>query len=443
MSIVLITILMFASMILLLLTGRQIFFIIGAIGTFSALALWGVGGENMPFIGGYSFMGWYPLLALPPFIFMGLTLARSGIADRLFQALYLWIGHIKGGLAMADVGLSCLVAMMSGTNIASEVTSCSISLPAMLKRKYDKSLVLGIILAGGGLGFLIPPSVVFILYGVIAKVSIGHLWLAGILPGILLASMYLAYIGVRCHLNPKLGPSIPPEQQVGWGEKFRALRVGISPVILIFVVLGLLFMGVTTIIECSAIGAVGAMACAAINRRLNWKILREVMDETMQIASMMLWIFAAALLFSAVFDGLGAKYALGHILALAPGGRWGILVIMQISFLLMGMVLDDTAMLLIVAPLYIPIVANLGFSLVWYGVLYTINCQMAMITPPFGYNLFIMKGLIPHVVPDSGITITDIYRSAIPFIGIQVACLGIVMAFPQIALFLPNLFFKG
>jgi tripartite ATP-independent transporter DctM subunit len=444
MNVIAITVLMFASMILLLMTGRQVFVILGAIATIAALALWGVGGERMPFIQTYSYLHWYPLLSLPPFVCMGLTLSRSGVADKLFQALYLWIGPLRGGLAMADVGLSTLVSAMSGTNIASMVTSTSISLPAMLKRKYDKTLVIGTVLAGGSLGFLIPPSVVFILYGMIAKVSIGHLWLAGILPGLLLAALLIAYIGIRCRLQPHLGPAIPPEERVDWGEKFRTLRAGIAPVILIFVVLGLLFMGVTTLIECASIGATGAIVIAALNHRLNWKMFRGIMDETLKITTMILWIFVAAMLFAAVFDGLGAIHAVETILTTVSGGNpWGMLIVMQLSFFLMGMVLDDTAMLVIVAPLYIPIVANLGFSLVWFGVLYVLNCQMAFITPPFGYNLFVMRGLIPYVAPGSGITITDIYRSALPFIGIQAVCLVSIMLFPQVALFLPNMFFSS
>jgi tripartite ATP-independent transporter DctM subunit len=253
MNIVLITVLMFSSLLLLLLTGRQIFVIVGAIGTIAALALWGSGAYNMTFIAGYSFMKWYLLLAIPPFIFMGLMLAKSGMADRLYQAVYYWMGSIKGGLAIADIGFSCLIAAMSGTVEASLVTSTTISLPQMLKRKYSKLLVVGEVMAGGGLGFLIPPSVVFIIYGIIASTSIGHLWMAGILPGILLASLYIAYIGIRCRFQPYLGPSIPPEEQVSLGEKFRALRVGIAPIVLIFIVLGLLFMGVTTTLECAAI----------------------------------------------------------------------------------------------------------------------------------------------------------------------------------------------
>ncbi len=439
MSIELITILMFSSMMLLLLTGRQIFLVVGAVGTIAALALWGRGGEFMPFTGVWAIITtWYPLLALPPFVFMGLILARSGVADRLFQALYLWMGRVKGGLAMADVGLSCAVAAMSGTNVASTVTSTTISLPQMLKRKYHKSLAVGVVLAGGGLGFLIPPSVNFIFYGLIAKVSIGHLWVAGILPGFLLASMYLAYIGIRCHFQPHLGPPIPPEERIGWGEKFRALGAGIAPVILIFVVLGLLFMGVTTLVECSAIGATGALVAALIHRKLNTQVIREAMHETLSASCLILWIFSAAILFSAVYDGLGAAKVIEPILRMAPGGALGTIVVMQLTFILMGMILDDTAMLLIVAPLYIPIVAKLGFSLVWYGVLYVVNIQMAILTPPFGFTLFIMKGVAPKEV-----TMADIYRSVWPFICIQATCLGLLMAFPQIALWLPSIVFGG
>jgi tripartite ATP-independent transporter DctM subunit len=240
-----------------------------------------------------------------------------------------------------------------------------------------------------------------------------------------------------------MGPPVPPEERVGWGVKFRTLGAGIAPVILIFLVLGLLFMGVTTLVECAAIGAVGAMVCAAINRRLTRKVIAETTHDALVVTTMFMWIVMAALLFSTVFDGLGAVYAMGDLLRLAGGGNWGTLIMMQASFFLMGMFLDDTAMLLIVAPLYIPIVANMGFSLVWFGVLYVLNCQMAFLTPPFGYNLFIMRGLIPIVAPKSGITITDIYRSAIPFVGIQITCLSLVMVFPQIALLIPSIVFPG
>jgi tripartite ATP-independent transporter DctM subunit len=333
---------------------------------------------------------------------------------------------------------------MSGTNVAATVTAATIAMPSMLKRNYDKLMITGIVQAGGALGFLIPPSIVFILYGVIAKVSIGHLWVAGILPGILLAVMYIIYIGIRCKIQAHLGPPIPVEERATLNEKFRALGAGIAPVILIFIVLGLLFMGVTTLIECAAIGAVGALAAAAINRRLSFQIIKETVEECLAVTCMVLWIFAAALTFGAVFDGLGAVHAMANLLEMFSGGSpLGTIIVMQLSFILMGMVLDDTAMLLIVAPLYIPLVADLGYSLVWFGVLYVVNCQMAFLTPPFGYNLFLIKGLIPTVAPKSGIGMGDIYRSVIPFVVIQAICLLIIVFVPQIALFLPSIVFGG
>ena len=325
----LVALFMFTSMLGFLITGREIFAIIGGIGTIAALALWGAGGEDMNFMAGYSFMKWSPLLVIPLFVFMGLTLQKSGLADKLFDAIYLWMGPLKGGLGMGTIGLCALIATMSGESAAGTVTAGTIALPSMLKKKYDKRLVTGIVQAGGALGFLIPPSIVFILYGMIAKVSIGQLWLAGAVPGFILAAMYVVYIGVRCKLNPQLGPPIPEEQKVPVGEKFKALGTGIAPLILIFAVLGLLFMGVTTIIECGAIGAAGSMVCAAVYRRFNWKMLKDVMDETMMISSMFIWIFVAAILFSAVFDGLGAIHMVENMLhSLAGDNKWMVMIIM-------------------------------------------------------------------------------------------------------------------
>lgn len=439
MSVTVIALLMFSSMILLLVTGRQIFIIVGAVGTIAALCLWGSGAEDMPYLGGFSYMKWYPLLALPPFVLMGYTLSKSGLADRLYDTMYLWAGRMPGGLAMGTVGICALMATMSGLSFCATVTAGTISLPAMLKRKYDKKLATGVILAAGALGFLIPPSIVFILYGMIARVSIGHLWIAGILPGVLLATMYVIYIGVRCRISPELGPPLPPDQRVDWRKKFRSLSSAISPIILVFMVLGLLFSGVTSLIECSAVGATGALIIAALNKKLTRQNFNEILQNTLHVSVMILWIIVAAILFGAVFDGLGAVHSAENILNIVGGGnRWHILIAMQFSFILMGMVLDDTAMLLIVAPLYIPLVADLGFDLVWYGVLYVLNCQMAYITPPFGYNLFILRG-----IASKEITVADLYRAAIPFVCIQATCLAIIMIFPQIALWLPNRVFGG
>lgn len=452
MSIEIIAAIMFGSMLALLITGRHILFIIGSVAAVSTIALWGTGGADMVYFATYQFMDWYLLVAFPMFIFMGFTLSRSGVGNKLFQAIYLWMGHIKGGLGMGTIGLCALIAAMSGANVAATVTAGTIALPEMLKRKYDKIMITGLVQAGGALGFLIPPSLVMIIYGLIARVSIGHLWVAGIMPGVLLASMYIAYIGIRCHRNPKLGPAIPPEERVGWGAKFRALGAGIGPVLLIFAVLGLLFLGVTSLVESSAIGACGSLVLAAINRRLSWAMMKDIVDEVARVTSIILFIFLAAMLFGAVYNGLGAVHAVEHIFAMIGLGKWGTMILMMLSWYAMGTVMDDTALLVIVAPLYIPIVLGYGFSLVWFGVLYIINMQSAFITPPFGYNLFIMKSIIPGIekhLRDSGfkiespITLVDLYRSALPFVGVQICCMALVLAFPQIALWLPGVVFPG
>ena len=435
MNIQIIALVMFLSMAMLLISGRYIFVAVGSIGAIFAIALWGTGGIDLTFFSAYSFMKWYVLLAIPPFIFMGLILSKSGVADDLYEMIHKWFGGIAGGLAMGTIGISAMIAAMVGEATCGTVTAGLIAMPAMLKRKYNKLMVTGVVQAGGALGFLIPPSVIFIIYGIIARVSIGHLFLAGAIPGILLAVMYVAYIGIRCRRNPSLGPPLPVEERVNWRGKFSSLKGGIAPVVLIFAVLGLLFMGVTTVMESAGVGAVGAIVCAAIHRKLNWSVIKVAMSETLRVSCLFLWILVAALLFSAVYDGLGAVKVL-EPLFLSLKNPVVILIMMQASFILMGTFLDDTAMLLIVAPLYIPIVANLGYDLVWYGVLYVITCEMAYLTPPFGYTLFIMRGIVPK-----DITMGDIYRSVIPFVGIQAACLGLVFAFPQLALWLPSVFF--
>ena len=432
-----ILIVMFASMLVTMLTGRQIFFIVGAVGAISAVLLWGTGGIDMAFYATYSFMKWWMLVVIPLFVFMGQIMAKSGVADGLFDAMFLWSGRVRGGLGMGTVGVCSLLAAMSATSACATVTAGTIALPAMLKRKYDKRMVTGICQAGGALGFLIPPSVVLLLYGMIARVSVGHLWLAGVFPGLLLAGFYIAYIGIRCRIQPQMGPALPSEIKIGWGEKFRSLRYAIAPLGIIFCVIGLLTMGVTSVTESAAIGVVGALGAALLYKRLSWKIIREALDETTKVTAMFFWVIAAALLFSAVFNGLGAVDAIeGLVLGVGGGNRYLPIIVMMFTWIGLGMVMDETAMLIIVAALYIPIVANLGFSLVWFGILYCITSQMAYITPPFGYNIFIMKGIVPK-----DISLKDIYLSAIPFVGLQAAALGILIAFPQISLWLPNMIF--
>jgi tripartite ATP-independent transporter DctM subunit len=311
----------------------------------------------------------------------------------------------------------------------------TIALPELLKRGYDKIMVTGVIQAGSSLGILVPPSVVLVLYGMIARQPVGQLWLAGVFPGLLMASLFVLYIVIRCKIQPQLGPALPAEErQISWGEKFRLLSAGILPLLIFFCMTGLFLMGKTNLTESSAVGATAATIAALIKGRLTWHVMEETIRKTLGVSCMFMWIILAALCFGAVFDGLGAVKAIESFFVGRMGlGPWEILIMMQLSYILMGMFLDDTAMLVIVAPLYIPLVKVLGFDLVWYGVLYTITCQIAYMTPPFGYNLFLMRAMAP---PE--ISITDIYRSIIPFVLVMIFGLAIVMTFPEVALWLPK-----
>jgi tripartite ATP-independent transporter DctM subunit len=438
MSYELIALLIFASMMVMLLTGQLIFGAIGGVATVFALLLWGEGAEGMPFHASFVLLNWYPLLTLPLFIYMGYMFSESGIADDLYNMFHVWMGPLNGGLAIGTIGLMCAIAAMNGLSVAGMAIGASLALPEMLKRKYDKVMITGVIQAGSSLGIMIPPSVVLVLYGMIARQNVGRLWMAGVFPGFLMAGMFMLYIAIRCKFQPHLGPALPPEErQVSWREKFRLLRAGIIPLVIIFSMTGLFLMGITSLVECSAAGAAATTLAAILKGRMNRQVLENTLRNTLSVSCMFMWVILAALAFSSVFDGLGAVHAIESLFIerwhLSP---WGIIIMMQITYLLMGTFLDDTAMLIIVAPLYVPLVINLGFDAIWYGVLYTITCQIAYMTPPFGYNLFLMKAMAP---PD--ITLADIYRSIIPFVLVMIVALAVVMLFPQIALWLPNLYF--
>ncbi|WP_340150573.1 TRAP transporter large permease subunit [uncultured Sneathiella sp.] len=435
MSYEMIALLMFSSMMLLLLTGQRVFGAIGAVAAISALLLWGTGGADIPFASAMKLMKWYPLLTLPMFIFMGYVLSESRIADDLYKMFHIWMGPINGGLAIGTIALMVLISAMNGLSVAGMAIGATIALPELLRRGYDKRMVTGVIQAGSSLGILVPPSVVLVLYAMIARQPVGQLWLAGILPGLMMAAFFILYIAIRCRINPSLGPALKAEaRDVGMAEKLRLLRAGLLPLAIFAAMMVPFVNGWTSLVESSAIGALTAFVAAVLKKRMTRQVFENSVRQTLGISCMFMWIILAALGFGAVFDGLGAVKAIENLfteqLGLSP---WVILILMQLSFLLMGTFLDDTAMLVIVAPLYIPLVGELGFDLIWYGVLYTITTQIAYMTPPFGYNLFLMRAMAP---PE--ITLRDIYGSILPFVGVMIFALGLVMAFPEIALWLPD-----
>jgi tripartite ATP-independent transporter DctM subunit len=432
-------VLMFSMMMLMLLTGQRVFGAIGFVATVFALALWGKGAVQMPFASTITLLNWYPLLTLPMFVYMGYMLSESGIAGDLYRMFHVWTGPVRGGLAIGTVLLMVAIAAMNGLSVAGLAIGASVAMPELLKRGYDKVMVTGVIQAGSSLGIMIPPSVVLVLYGMIARQPVGQLWLAGVLPGLLLAGLFVAYILIRCWLRPELGPPLPlvERQQISWGERTRLLRAGILPLVIIFSMTGLFLLGVTSMVECSAVGAAMATLVAWQKGRITRKVMEDTLRKSLAVSCMFMWIILAALAFGAVFDGLGAVKAVETLFLEKWGLKpWQVLVLMQLTYLAMGTFLDDTAMLIIVAPLYVPLIISLGFNPIWYGVLYTITCQVAYMTPPFGYNLFLMRAMAP---PE--ISLADIYRSIVPFVLLMVLGLGLVITFPEIALWLPELYY--
>ena len=426
---------MFITMLAMMFTGQRVFGAIGFVAVISALLVWGNGAIEMPYTATWKLFKWYPMLTLPLFIYMGFMISESGIASDLYKMFHVFFGGIKGGLAIGTMFMMVGISAMNGLSVAGMAIGATIALPEMLKRNYDKRMITGVVQAGSSLGILIPPSVVMVLYGMIARQPVSKLWLAGLLPGLLMATLFIIYIYIRCRLQPELGPVLSKkERDIPFSEKLKLLSAGIIPFVIFMSMTGLFLMGIASLVECSAVGALLATLASIYKKRFTRKVLDATLRKTLGVSCMFMWIILAALCFGAVFDGLGAARAIETLFIerwnLSP---WGVLIMMQLSYIFMGMFLDDTAMLVIVAPLYVPLIIALGFDPIWYGVLYTITCQIAYMTPPFGYNLFLMRAMAPKEI-----TLSDIYRSITPFLLVMLLALILVMVFPEIATYLPN-----
>jgi len=433
-SIELITILMFASLLTLIAAGVPIFVCLGAVGAVFAYFIWGPDCIGIVAASVWVSMKNFLMIAVPLFIFMAYVLETSGIADDLYRMMHRWFGTLRGGLAIGTVVICTMFAAMSGLSATGTVTMGLVALPAMLKRGYNKEMAVGSVMGGGALGILIPPSIPLIIYSLFSASSIGRLFLGGMLPGLLLSGMFIAYIVIRCLLKPSAGPALPPEERAGWRPKFISLRAVILPVLLIIGVLGSIFAGIASPTEAAAVGAFGAIISAAVYRRLSWEQMKKATFRTLGTTAMVLWIYAGACCFTAVYNGTGAVQFITHTIEALRVSPWFILIGIQVSLFILGMFLDPIGIMMITLPVYLPVVSALGFDLVWFGILFTINMEMAYLTPPFGFNLFYMKGIAPE-----GITMPTVYRAAIPFVALQAIGLAIVMIFPQIALYLPNL----
>lgn len=382
MSVELVTLLMFSSMLVLLATGLPIAFSLGSIAVIFAYFLWGPVALRLTVTSVLGPMNNFVFVAIPLFIFMGSVLERSGVAEDLYTLMHQLFASVRGGLAIGTVAICTIFAAMSGLSATATVTMGLIALPSMLKRRYGKGLAMGSIMAGGALGILIPPSVPFIIYSIYAAVSVGKLFLGGILPGLLLSLLFVIYIVIRCLIQPKLGPMIPPEERTRWKEKLISTRAIILPSLLVAAVLGSIFTGLASPTEASGLGAFGSIICAVIHRRFTWKVAKNAAYTTLRITAMVMWIIVAANCFSTVYGGIGAVEFITNAVKGFQISPWVILIGMQFILFIMGMFLDPNAIMMITLPIFLPIAEALGFDLVWFGVLFVMNMEMGYLTPP-------------------------------------------------------------
>ena len=434
----LLTILMFSTFFGLLAVGVPLAWTTGSLGLLFAFFMWGSDSLSLVVLRIWDVMGSFSMIAIPLFVFMGNMLQKSGIAHDLFKAIQVWVGGIRGGIAAATIILCTILAAMIGTVGADVTITGLIALPFMLQRGYDKHMALGSIVAGGALGVLIPPSIMFIVYGVTVGESIGKLFMGGIGPGFLFCGLYIGYILVKCYLNPAAGPAAPLEERnIPFSQKIGLFKALLLPVLLIFGVMGSIFGGIATPGEAAGVGAFGATLCAAIRRQLTWKTVSESLFETMKTVGLILWIVFGAMTFIATYTlGGGAEFVKSTLLAL-PVNPWLVLIIIQIILLFLGMVLDIIGITVLLAPIFVPVITALGFDPLWFGVLFNLNLQIAYLSPPFGYSLFYLKAVAP---PD--VTMGDLYRSVIPYMILQFIGLILCMIFPQIILWLPTMMTK-
>ena len=436
MSIELLTVLMGGGILMLLALGIPLAFVTGAVAVVLALSLFGPASLSLIASRTYTLMGEFVLVAVPMFIFMAAVMERSGVARDLFKAMHIWAGALPGGLAIQTMFAAIMMAAMTGIIGGEIVLLGMIALPQMLERNYDRKMAIGTICAGGSLGTMIPPSIVLIIYGLTANVAIGDLFLATILPGLLLAGLYIGYVLIRCAINPKLGPPAPlEEREMPLVEKIRLLKGLILPIAIAVWVLGSIYAGIASVSEAAGIGAAGAIVAAAVRRELTWEVIQYALRRTMTTCGMLLWLTFGANALIGVYNLMGGTTFIQNLMEGLPIGPIGVVLVMMAVLIVLGMFMDWIGILFLTMPIFVPTIVSLGLDPVWFGVLFCMNMQISYLTPPFGPAAFYLKGVAP---PE--ISLKDIFNSLWPFIGLQVVALLLVLSFPEIALWLPSLF---
>lgn len=436
MSIEILTLLFFLSLFVFLFLGLPLSFVLGGISIIFLYATWGPEAFYMVAAQTWGGMNKFTLVAIPLFIFMAMILEKSGTANDLYEMMYLWFGPVRGGLVIGTLVICAIFSAMCGISGAAVVSMGAIALPSMLERKYDKLMAVGCINSGGGWGILIPPSVIMILYALISGESVGRLFAGGVMPGLMLLVLVSSYVFIRCYFQPHLAPALPADQRGDWPRKFKALKAVILPVSIVFAVLGSIVFGVTTPTEAAAVGLLGSLISALVYRQFSWKLLMEAAMRTFRLTGMIMWILFGAYCFTAAYHGMGASHLIKDFMQYVPGGPWGTIVFIQVVIFLLAMVLDPAGIMMITVPVFLPIIKAHGFDPLWFGILFVMNMNIGYMTPPFGFNLFYLKAIVPP-----SITMGDIYRSVIPFTIMECSGLALVMIFPKIATWLPTMFF--
>jgi len=419
-----------------LITGFPMAFTLASSAIVTAIIFFGP--HVLPFVATnvFGMMSSMVLIAMPLFIFMACVLEKSGVAEDLYAFMYQALGPIRGGLSMGTVLICAIIAAMSGVSTTAVVTMGIIALPIMLKQGYHKSIAIGPILAGGALGLLIPPSISLIVYGMVARVSIGKLFAGGIVPGFILVASFLIYIAIRSFLQPNYAPALPKEKRVPLKEMFHLAKGLILPIGVIAAVLGTIFAGIASPTEAAAVGVAGALISAVINRKFSWSLLSEAAIRAMAINGMIMWILFGATCFTSIFFRTGGQDLIADLLLGMNANPIFIFIFILATLIILGFFLDEITQVMITVPVFLPIIVELGYDPVWFGVLFMTQVQMDYLTPPFGFTLFYMKGVAPPEV-----TMGDIYRSILPFVLIQLAVVIFILLYPEVVMWLPNLLF--
>lgn len=425
--------LMFVVLFALLATGVPIAMSLATVAIVFSYFLWGFGALNLLASAAWGSMNNFVIVAVPLFIYMAYILQKTNVVDDLYDTIFKWSGGLRGGLAIATIIVGAILGAVSGVVAAGVIGLGLIGLPQMLKHGYNKNLALGCVLSGGTLGQLIPPSTNMVLYGCVAGVSIGGLFAGGLCVGTFLAILYIIYVLICSLINKNYAPALPVSERATWGEKFASLRGVFFPAVLIAMVLGSILKGIATPTEAAAFGAAGALLIGFCKRRLTWEIVRTSCYETISITAMVGWTMIGASAFGAVFSGLGGNMLIANIAMNMPGGATMVFIIASVFIFFLGMFLEPGAIIFLSVPILAPIMSNLGYDPLWFAIVFNVLLQCGYLSPPFGLSLFYLKGCTPKDV-----TIMEIYRSAVPFLAIQIICVLLITLFPDIALWLPN-----